>query len=179
MSHPLRNTIPAAKCTECDHFAPVGEITECKRGGCACKRHTGERSGSPYRGNDPESPEGAEAALEYFKAEMEAARRELAQASDEEVAAELARDMTRARLMLSDECPVTGVFDGVRVTVGQRDAWLLLRTEDEEREYRLRKLARTAAEKRLEVLGRQAITQASIAKSVSTGYNLTRTGERW
>ena len=171
---PLDGAMPAVKCA-CGHFARPDEVTECKF--CDCKDHRPAQS--PYGGHNPEEPPGAEAALEYFKAQMEVARQELAQASNEEVEAELARDMTKARLTLDDECPVTGVFDGVRVTVGQRDAWLLLRTEDEEREYRLKKLAREAALKRLDVLGRQAITQASIAKSVGTGYQMTRTGERW
>lgn len=175
MSHPLDGTIPAPKCATCPHHVPLGEVTGCRF--CGCTDHRPAKS--PYGGHNPDEPPGAEAALEYFKDEMEVARLELAQASNEEVEAELALDMARARLVLSGDCPVTGVFDGVRVTVGQRDAWVLLHCVNEEREHRIRKLRREAAAKRLDVLGRQAITQASIAKSVGTGYNLTRTGERW
>jgi metal-sulfur cluster biosynthetic enzyme len=173
---PAEATIPAAKCEQCGHHARIDEITACRY--CDCTRHVGARPG-PHQGHDPQTPPGAEAALEYLKEEMERARLELAGASDAEVEAELARDAARRKLQLSDECPPVGVFDGVRVTVAWQKAWIDDRIVAEEREYRLKKKAREAAAKRLDVLGRQAITQASIAKSVGTGYQFTRSGERW
>lgn len=169
MTNPVRDAIPAQRC-KCGHFAKPDEVTKCRY--CECREHRPDRD--IYGGHNPDEPPGAEAALEFFKAEMGRAQKDLERASNEEVDAELARDMARARLMLSDDCPVTGTFDGVRVTVGQRDAWVLLHSEDAEREYRVKKMAREAAAKRLDVLGRQAITQASIAKSVGQGYGMTR-----
>lgn len=176
MTNPVRDAIPAQRC-ECGHWARPDEVTECRF--CGCKEHRPARSaGTPYAGHDPQTPPGAEAALEYFKNEMELARLELAEASDEEVEAELARDKARWALELSDECPRAGTFDGVRVLASYVNAWISSRITAEEREYRRKKAAREAAAKRLDVLGRQAITQASIAKSVGTSYQGTRWGER-
>lgn len=175
MSHPLTGTIPAEKCA-CGHFARADEVTACRF--CDCRQHRPARSG-PYQGHDPQTPPGAEAALEYFKDEMELARLELAEASDAEIDAELARDAAWREWELSDECPKVGaIIDDRRITVSYMKAWIGSRITAEEREYRRKKAARAAAAKRLDVLGRQAITQASIAKSVGTSYQGTRWGER-
>jgi hypothetical protein len=174
MSHPLDGTIPAVKCANCPHHVPLGDVTACRF--CDCQEHA-PKAQSPYGGHNADEPPGAEAALEYFKAEMDVARRELEQASNGEVEAELARDAARRKWEFDDECPPVGVFGGIRTTARRQAAWIDNHIADEEREYRLAKSRREAASKRLDVLGRQAITQASIAKSVGTGYNLTRSGE--
>lgn len=171
MTHPLNGTVPAAKCAACDHFAPVGEVTECKR--CDCARHTG----SPYAGHDPQTPPGAEAGVQAFSDALEPARVAFAEAVDAEADAALDREVARARLILADECPVVGVVDGVRTTVGQRDAWVLLRTVGEESAYRTAKARRETAEKFLEVVGRKLSAQQTIAKSVGDSYR--GTGGRW
>ncbi|HUZ52262.1 MAG TPA: hypothetical protein VMU94_07010 [Streptosporangiaceae bacterium] len=173
MSHPLNGTVPAVKCADCGHFAPVGEITECRF--CDCKRH----AGSPYAGQDPQSPVGAENAIHAFTEALEAARVAFAEAVDEEADAILDREMARARLTLADDCPAVGVFDGVRVTVGQRDAWVLLHSEDEERTRKKAGAKRLAAEKFLEVVGRKLSAQQSIAKSVGQSYGASQGSGRW
>lgn len=175
MKNPARDATPAARCA-CGHWARPDEVTACRF--CDCAEHRPARS--LYQGNDPQTPAGAEVALEYFKDEMERARLELAEASDEEITAELARDAARRERELSDECPKLGaVVNDRRISVSYVKAWVDSQIPGEEREYRLKKAAREAAAKRLDVLGRQAITQASIAKSVGTSYMGTKSGERW
>jgi hypothetical protein len=172
VSHPLRATIPAAKCASCDHYAPVGEMTECKRPGCECKRHTG----SPHGVHDPETPPGAEAALQALRDALEPARQALREAADAEVEAELARDAARRKWMLSDECPkATG--PGRTMTVAERNCWVEDKIADEERAYRLAKAEREAAKAYLDVLGKQLSAQQSIGRSVAASYQ--GTGDRW
>ena len=173
MNHPREvGTIPASKCA-CGHFAPpTGEITECRF--CDCERHVA----GPYRGHDPDTPPGAEAALQTFSDLLKDAQRDLAAACDDEVEAELARDAAARTWLLSDDCPPVGVFNGVRTTVAQQSAWVADRIADKERTYRLAKAAREAAQKYLDVLGRQGSIQQSISKSVGASYQGTG-GERW
>ena len=172
MSHPHQAAIPASKCA-CGHFAPIGEIGTCRF--CDCERHTG----TPYGEHDPQTPIGAEAALQALSEALERGRVGLAQASDAEVEAELARDAARRALVLSDECPRAGVFGGVRVTVAERDAWIDDRIVDEERAFRLAKAAREAAEKYLSVVGKQLSAQQSINRSVGQGYGTSTGSGRW
>jgi hypothetical protein len=136
---------------------------------CGCTDH---RAG-PYAGHDPQTPPGAEAALETFKTMLEEAGRELAAAVDEEVTAELARDAAMRKWMFDKDCPPVGVFNGVRTTVAQRDAWVAGKIVDEERAYRLAKAAREAAQTKLDILGRQGSYQQSISRSVSEVYRNT------
>jgi len=131
-----------------------------------------------YGGHDPQTPPGAEAALQSFSGALEPARRALADAADEEVEAELARDAARRYWLLSDECLKAGVFDGVRVTVAERDAWVEEKIAGEERAFRLAREKRKAAAKALDVLGRQASYQQTISKSVGDSYRGTG-GDRW
>ena len=135
-------------------------------------------SDGPHGEHDPQTPPGAEAALQSFSDALEPARRELAAAADEEVEAELARDAARRRWLLSEECPRTGVFDGVRVTVAERDAWVDEQIAGEERAFRLAREKRKAAAKRLDVLSKQGSYQQSISKSVADSYRGTG-GDRW
>ena len=172
MSNPLNGTVPALKCA-CGHFAPLGEITTCRF--CDCERH----AGTPYGDHDPQTPLGAETALQAFSEALERARVGLAQASDAEVEAELARDAARRKLMFTEECPRAGVFGGVRVTVAERDAWIDDRIVDEERAFRLAKAAREAAEKYLSVVGKQLSAQQTLSKSVGQGYGNSTGSGRW
>lgn len=155
--------IPAGRCV-CTHYARADEITECRY--CDCKRHVA----TPYAGHDPQTPPGAEAGLESFKEALEIARQELAEAADAEVTAELDRDAAHRKWMLAPECPKVGVFDGVRTTVAQRDAWVADRVAEHERAYRLAKATRQAAQKKLDVLGKQGSFQQSIGRSVGDSY---------
>lgn len=157
--------IPAGRCGACPHYARADEVTRCRF--CGCEHHVA----SPYQGHDPQTPPGAEAALESFRDALESARQELAGAADAEVTAELERDAAHRRWMLSPECPPVGVFDGVRTTVAQRDAWVQDRVAGEERAYRLARAARQAAQKKLDVLGKQGSYQQSISKSVGQSYS--------
>ena len=170
MSTPFHEAVPAGKCA-CGHFARVDEVTQCRH--CPCDNHRA----SAYQGHDPATPPGAEAALMTLSEALEQARRALAEASDAEVDAELARDAARRTWLLSDECPRAGVFDGVRTTVAQVEAWVGDRIQDQERSYRLAKARREAAEKYLSVVGKQLSAQQSISKSVGSSYM--GTGGRW
>jgi hypothetical protein len=170
MSHPLRDTLPAVRCPECSHWARPDEVTECRH--CDCKHHRGSLHG----GNDPESPVGAEAALQALRDALEPARQALREAADAEVEAELARDAARRRWMLSADCPkATG--RGRTHTVAERDCWVEDKIAGEERDYRLAKAAREAAKAYLDVLGKQLSAQQSVARSVAVSYN--SAGDRW
>lgn len=169
MSHPLDGTRPAPRCA-CGHHCRPDEVTECRF--CDCKDHRPARDapGSPYQGYDPQTPAGAEAAVQAFSDALEPVRQALAEAVDAEADAELDLEVAKARLILSDECPVVGVFGGVRVTVAQRDAWVLLRTTDEVRALKKATAARKIAEKALDVTGRKLMAQQSITRSVGGSY---------
>lgn len=177
MSTPARSqTVPAARCPACNHFGPVGEITRCSR--CNCERHAGELAPSPYRGHDPESPPGAEAALETYRDELGEARRMLRDARDAELKAKSARDEARRRAQLSPDCPKVGVFDGVRTTVAYVAAWIENETAGLEEEYQVAKVARQAASDHLQTLREQGSIQQSITNSVRDSYRGQR-GTGW
>lgn len=131
-----------------------------------------------HGGYDPQTPPGAESALQSFSDALEPARQALAAAADAEVKAELARDAAKRRWLLSGECPKTGVFDGVRVTVAERDAWVGDKIADEELAFRLSKSTRQAAARRLAVLSKQGSLQQTLSKSVGESYRGQR-GEGW
>lgn len=169
MSHPLRDAIPAGRCESCGHFAPAtGEIGTCTR--CICQRHAAPGRNSPYGGNDPSSPVGAETALQAFMRELDTARERLEAASNDEVDAELARDAAKRRWLLTDDCQALR-------TVAERKAWADARCETEERAFRVAKARREAARAALGVLGKQLSAQQSISRSVATSYQ--GTGDRW
>jgi hypothetical protein len=162
VGHPPRETIPADRCESCPHFAPVGEITQCTR--CDCQRHVAKPR-SLYAGHDPETPPGAEAALQTLGDALSPAREALEAAANEEVDAELARDAAHRKWML--QAPPVRRNE---LTVAERDAWVAEQIADEERAYRLARAKRQAAAKVLDVLGKQISAQQSISRSVSTGY---------
>lgn len=170
MSRP-DGTVPAMKCA-CGHFARPDEVTKCRF--CDCERHVA----SPYGGHDPQTPPGAENALQSFSDALEEARKELAEAADEEVKTELARDSAKRYWLLSSQCPPVGVFDGVRTTVAQRDAWVEEKIADKEMEFRLAREKRRAAAKKVDILSKQGSYQQSISKSVGDSYRGTGS-ERW
>lgn len=172
MSHLDHATIPAGRCGNCTHWARPDEVTRCPH--CDCPRHVA----TPYGGHDPQTPPGAENALQAFSDALEEARRELAAAADEEVDAELARDAAQRRAELSPAAPKVGVFDGARTTVAMKAAWVAEQIAEEERAYRLATVKRKAAAKRLDILGKQGSYQQSISKSVGDSYRGTG-GERW
>jgi len=172
VTHPRpEGTVPAMKCN-CGHFARPDEITVCRF--CDCERHIA----SPHGGHDPQTPPGAEAALQSFSEALEVARQELADAADEEVKTELARDSAKRYWLLSDKCPPVGVFDRVRTTVAQRDAWVEEKIADKEMDFRLAREKRRAAAKKVDILSKQGSYQQSISKSVGDSYRGT-SGERW
>lgn len=172
MNHPLRDTVPALKCA-CGHFARADEVTACRF--CPCADH--RPASNPYGGHDPQTPPGAEAALQFFSDALDAAQKALEKAANEEIEAELARDAARRRWLLSAECPKAAGPDRT-CTVTERDAWVDSRIEDEEREFRIKRAAAKAAAKRMDVLGKQGSYQQSINRSVGTSYQGTGS-ERW
>lgn len=177
MSHPLNGTRRAAKC-ECGHFAPVGEILEsCPR--CDdCHRHTGEPP-SASAGYDPQTPVGAEAAVQAFRDALEPARVALAEAMDAEVEAKLVRDAVKRRWILSEECPRAGTFDGVRVLASYVDAWVGDKIVAEQSEYERAQMRTAAALSFLEVLGKQLMGSQTLAKSVGQSYGSSTGSGRW
>lgn len=171
MSHSLDGTVPAQRCA-CTHFAKADEVTECRF--CDCKDHRPARS--PYQGNDPGTPVGAEVALQEFSDSLDAARVALEKARNEEVAAKHARDAARRRATLSEECPrvARDAF-----TVAYRDAWVDEQIVAEELDYDLARTARQAANEHLRTLREQGIIQQSITKSVSQSYGMSTGSGRW
>lgn len=119
---------------------------------------------------DPDTPPSAEAKLADYRDEMDKARKALRDARDAEVDAEQERDAARRRAQLSPECPPVGVFKGVRTTVAYQTAWIEDRIADEERKYRLAKLARQAASDHLRTLSKQGSFQQSLTNSVRDAY---------
>lgn len=172
MSHPRDATIPAGLC-ECGHRARPDEITECRF--CECVRHV---AASPYGGHDPETPPGAEAALETYRDDLERARRMLREARDHEVAMKTARDAAERRARLSPECPKVGVFGGVRTTVAYVEAWIAEQIADREDAYQLARVARQAASDHMQTLRDQGSIQQSISRSVGESFRGQR-GEGW
>ena len=165
MSHPIRSTtLPSGRCPACEHFAPVGEIVACSK--CDCDRHTA----SPYRGHDPQTPPGAEAALQSYSDALDDAVEKLKAARDAELEAEEARDAARWEALLSPDCPKVGVFDGVRTTVAVQDAWVRRETAAKETAYRAAKVIRQAASAHLDKLNSQRSIQQTIAKSVADQF---------
>ena len=178
MSHPIRSTtLPAGRCPECDHFAPAGgEIGTCSR--CQCTRHAAPDPRSPYMGHDPQSPPGAEAALQAFSCQLDAATEKLRAARDAELEAEEARDAAQWEATLSPECPQPGVYDGVRITVAYRDAWVAREIAAKESALPGREgrpAGRVRAPRQGEEPGQRA---ADHRKAVTAAYQGTG-GERW
>ena len=164
MSQPSpRDAIPAGRCVNCPHFARPDEVTACRF--CDCQQH---RAAAP--GHDPMTPPGAEAALQSYSDALEEAGKLLAAARNAELEAEEARDSARRRAQLSPACPAAGVHNGVRVTVAYVTAWIEEQVKDEERAYKLAKVARQAASDHLRKVGKQGSFQQTLTKSVSAAY---------
>lgn len=119
---------------------------------------------------EPDTPPEAERKLEEYRDELDKARDELRKARDAELEAEQERDAAKRRAQFSPDCPKVGVFDGVRTTVAYQVAWIEGQIEDEERKYRLAKIARQAASDHLRTLGKQGSFQQSLTKSVADAY---------
>lgn len=153
MSHPLHDTTPAARCAECAHYAPVGEVTACSF--CGCQRHTGK----PY---EPATPASAEQKLDAYVQALDDAEEAVTVARDAELKAENARDVARAAALLSEACPKTGTFGGVRVTVAERDAWVAREIEPLEFAYRAAREVRRAAVLRFDKVRKQGSFAQSI-----------------
>lgn len=164
MNHSPRDASPALRC-ECGHFARRDEITECRF--CNCARHI---AASLYHGHDPQSPPGAESALQSYSEALDDAVGKLEQARNAELEAEEARDAAKWEALLSDECPQTGVKDGKRITVAYRDAWVAREIARQESAYRAAKVVRQAASAHLGKLNSQSSIQQTIAKSVTSSY---------
>jgi hypothetical protein len=125
------------------------------------------RFNPPY---EPDLPVTAEGKLEDFQAELEKARQVLREARDAEVTAKLARDKAARAARFSPDCPKAGVFDGERVTVADKEAWIAAQVEEQEQAYQLARTARQAASDHLHTLGKQGGFQQSIAASVREAF---------
>ena len=159
---------PAGRCI-CGHFARADEVTACRFCDCAAHR------AAPHQGHDPQTPPGAEAALQSFSEALEEAELALAEKRDLEVAAKAARDAAKRRALLSGECPKVRRD---HCTVAERDAWVEDQIAGQQLAYELAKAARQGAYERLRTIGKQGSFQQSITKSVGDSYRGTG-GERW
>lgn len=153
MSNPAEATVPAGRCGNCPHFAPVGEMGTCRY--CNCTRHTAP----PY---EPATPAAAEQKLEQYMEQLDAAEQALTEARNAELEAENKRDQMRAAALLSEQCPKVGVFDGVRTTVAMQEAWVAAVIEDYEFAFRAAREVRRAAAVRFEKVRKQGQFQQSI-----------------
>ena len=122
---------------------------------------------STYRGHDPQTPPGAEAALQSVSDGLETARRALAAARDEEVAALADYKAAKRRALLSAECPKVRRNE---CTVAERDAWVEDQCADEELAWMLARTARQAAADHHQTLREQGSIQQSISRSVGDSY---------
>ena len=158
MSHPIRDTVPSVRC-DCGKFAPAGMPCQ------SCGAVNG-----PYRGHSPQEPPGAEAALQSFSDQLNDATEKLRQARDAELEAEEARDRAKWEATLSEECPQPGVYEGVRITVAYRDAWVAREIAAQESAFKAAKVTRQAATAHLDKVKSQMSAQQTISKSVSASY---------
>lgn len=125
---------------------------------------------------EPDTPPAAEARLETYRDALDEARDKLRKARDEEMEAEQARDAAKRRAQFSPDCPKVGVFERVRTTVAYQQAWIEDQVAEQEREYKLKKLARQAASDHLRTLGKQGGYQQTLTRSVADAY---RGSGRW
>ena len=126
----------------------------------------------------PETPVTTEARLLRLGRALEENTKALKRVRDAELVAEDIRDSARRRALLSDECPRTGTFDGLRVTVAERDAWVGEEIKAEERAYRLAAAATKAAEDQRRKLEDQLRAAQSINSSVRV-YRGTNGRQPW
>jgi hypothetical protein len=117
-----------------------------------------------------DTPPGAESRLEEYRDALEEATAALAAARDAELEAEEARDGALRRAQLSPNCPLVGVFNGVRITVAYQKAWVEDQAAAEERDYRRARVARQAAQAHLRKVEKQGGFQQSITASVRETY---------
>lgn len=132
---------------------------------------------SPYRGQDPETPPGAEAALLEFSEALEAARQALKAARDAEVTAKDTFRAAKRKALLSPECP-KAAGPNRTCTVAERDAWVDDQVANEEFEYELAKTARVEASEHLRTLSTQGSLAQTLSKSVAESYRGTG-GHGW
>jgi hypothetical protein len=128
---------------------------------------------------EPQTPASAENLLQHFSDQLEEARQMLGKARNAEVEAEHAWKAAKRMARFSDARPKVGVFDGVRTTVADLEAWIEEQCAAEELRYQLAKMTRQAAAEHLRTLREQGSLQQTISKSVADSYRGTRTGERW
>ena len=158
MTNPRHDTIPAGKCL-CGHYARMDEITTCRF--CECSQHRG--TAGAHQGYDPQTPAGAETALQAFSDALEEARELLAKKRDLEVDALAAYKKAKREAFLSPACPKVRRNEW---TVAERDAWVEDQAASEEMDWMLAKAARQAAADNLHTLGKQGGFQQSIGASV-------------
>lgn len=119
---------------------------------------------------EPDTPPSAEATLQALSDQMDIARDGLREARNAEVEAEHAYRAAHRRALLSADCPKVGVFDGVRVTVAERDAWVAEQVASAELAWQIARATRQAASDNLNILKAQASVGQSISSSVREAY---------
>lgn len=122
---------------------------------------------SPHQGYDPQTPPGAEAALQSFSDALENARDLLAAARDAETDAEAEFRRAKRKWLLSPECPKVRRNEW---TVAERDAWVEDKCADEELAWMLAVTRRKAASDHMQTVKTQGGLQQSIAGSVREQY---------
>src|SRR3954447_22437438 len=118
---------------------------------------------------DLDTPIGIENALKRLITSLTQAQRELANARDTAVMAELDYKSARRRHLLSDEAPVVARNS---TTVDERNAWVEAKCEDEERTWRIADAARDAAQDRLRILRDDVTLLVTLSSSIRTSYEV-------
>ena len=101
--------------------------------------------------------------------ELYAAEKQLADARDAEVEAEIAYQTTRRRLLLGDDCPKVSRGN---VTVADRDAWIDNECADEWMAHRLTTVKCQAAQDHVRTVRDVTSTVQSIASLVRQAYSM-------
>lgn len=122
---------------------------------------------------EPDSPPRSEERLDRLSAALEANERALKEAADELLDAGDDRDSAWRMAILSDECPKTGVYNGRRITVAERDAWVGEQIKTEERRLKEAQIKMKAAEDQRRKLEGQLRAAQSITASVRESYRNT------
>ncbi|HUY47879.1 MAG TPA: hypothetical protein VMV92_19460 [Streptosporangiaceae bacterium] len=123
---------------------------------------------SPAR--EPQTPPQAEAKLDALSDAVEQAAYVLASARDAEAQAQEAYDDAYFDAVQSSDCPVPGIYEGKRVTVGQRDDWITVQLREHKRLLERAKNTRRKAADRFRVVREQASHQQTRTKSVTESY---------
>lgn len=115
--------------------------------------------------------------LRQLVTDLALGQRMLADSRDAEVAAKHVWEGKRRRLILHPDCPRTRGGGAGAVSLSERDAWVDVKIEDEQRAFDVAEVRRKSAEDHLRTLRDQSVLVATLAKSVQISMGLAGRGE--